>query len=334
MKRNKPTHQKVMLCNIGWSENYAGESLQGDHKFIKETKGDGSERWNFEKRKNGYHYGYIRGIRSDHHLPQMENPRRKNWTIVFYAKDPCDGLLKIVGYYRFATILADWNQRPGPIQIKGRRGFHAYCVKAPAKHSRLFPVANRHNFGKGLGQAGYIYLTDKETEKVKPKYKKLFQRVIPLLHRNVSKIPARVNQPEHSAITTDPMYRKLVEKRSVKFVKGVLRHEKFFVTDVSKRNLGYDLSVKRGAHVLKIEVKGTAGAAPNFIITRNELDVMKTDPSSRIAIVTRVLVKPRLQVVNGMDVEDVYRIRPLQYEAYKVKNKRKILSRAKRYFHL
>lgn len=31
---------KIILCNIGWSDNYNGSLLKVDHEFIRKHKGD------------------------------------------------------------------------------------------------------------------------------------------------------------------------------------------------------------------------------------------------------------------------------------------------------
>src|SRR5437016_7419867 len=161
---------KMMACNIGWCKEYEGDDVHGDHGFIRKTKGDGSERWNFRCYPDGKIRGYFRGIREDHHLPRLPESAQRKWTIIFYARDPHDKHLKVIGYYRRATILAQWEERPERVKVRTRNEYHVYCVVVSAKNARLFPEQRRPLFGKGVGQAGFIYLTDPHTQRVRRNY--------------------------------------------------------------------------------------------------------------------------------------------------------------------
>ncbi|WP_447978472.1 hypothetical protein [Candidatus Nitrospira bockiana] len=115
---------KLLLCNVGWSDNYSGSFLKGDHEFIRKHKGDGSERWNFKRFLDSKAYGYIRGMGKEHSPPQLPTRLQRGWTVLFYAKDPRDSVLKFVGFYKQATILSDWRKHPINQMIRGRREKH------------------------------------------------------------------------------------------------------------------------------------------------------------------------------------------------------------------
>jgi len=208
-------------------------------------------------------------------------------------------------------------------------------VVAPAKKAKLFPEKSRPRFGKGLGQVGFVYLTDLKTQRVKPKYKTLYKKLSAIV-KNPSGITllGQQSDSQHSPTTIDPLHREAVEKASMSFVKKQLRREGYQVTDVSDKNLGYDLRASRGADILYVEVKGTAGSKPRFIITKNEVSFMGKDPSSRIGIVTTALTQPKLHVLKGFNLEMAFNLRPLQLEATPRSNSSYMITGVKKFFCL
>lgn len=326
---------KVMLCNIGWSAKYEGALLKGSHKFIKKHKGDGAERWNFKKFPNGQVYGYIRGMGTEHSPPQLAEDLRNNWTILFYAKDPGDQVLKFIGYYCNATIHREWKKHPINKAIQGDTEKHVYCATTSARQAILFPEDNRPIVGKGFGQAGFVYLTNPITLKVSKRNLGLYKRVLSYLKCPLSKLEGDKKKTRRTSPTCiDQEHRVAVEKAAMLFVTRQLRKEGFLVKDISREKIGFDLQGTRGADVLNVEVKGTAGTDPRFVITNNEIEFMEKDPSAVIAIVTTALGQPILHTLKGMNIQKAYKLRPLQLEAMPRLNNSHIISGKSRMFNL
>lgn len=81
-------------------------------------------------------------------------------------------------------------------------------------------------------------------------------------------------------------------------MKAVTRHYKrdgWRVQDVSKQNVGWDLTCTApDGDVHRVEVKGVSGLAPKVLLTRNEERSAREDPGWRLAVVTKALVEPTL----------------------------------------
>lgn len=327
---------KIMLCNIGWSTKYEGSFLKGSHEFIKKHKGDGSERWNFKKFPNGKVYGYIRGMGGKKHSPpQLSVNLQSRWTILFYAKDPNDQVLKFVGFYRNATIFSQWGEHPINKVIRGETEKHVYCATTSARQAILFPEDKRPVVGKGFGQAGFVYLTNPKTRKISRGNKSLYKQVLSYLKGRLPQpVDDKKGRRRTSPTTIDQEYREAVEKASMSFVTRQLRREGFSVKDISREKIGFDLQGERGADIVYVEVKGTAGTEPRFIITRNEIEFMGKDPSAIIAIVTTALAQPMLYVLKGLNIQKAYKLRPLQLEAIPRSNSSHIITGRKKMFNL
>lgn len=326
---------KIMLCNVGWSDNYNGSFLKGDHGFIRKHKGDGSERWNFKRFPDGKVYGYIRGMGGEKHSPpQLPANLQRAWTVLFYAKDPQDRVLKFVGFYRGATVSSHWENHPINKAIQGESEKHVYCATTSADKAVLFPEDRRPVVGQSFGQAGFVYLTDPRTSKVARKNARLYKQILEYMKGHIPDSPDGNGSNPSSPTTIDQEHREAVERASMSVVKQQLRKEGFLVRDISQDKIGYDLHAERGADILYVEVKGTGGPEPRFIITKNEISFMGKDPSSRIAIVTNALTQPKLHVLKGFNLDQAFNLRPLQLEATPRANSSCMITGVKKFFCL
>ena len=95
----------------------------------------------------------------------------------------------------------------------------------------------------------------------------------------------------------DPEKRKKVELAAIKYVVAYYVSLGYSVTERQSDNCGYDLFVKKGKSVLKVEVKGTSLDEQRFFLSRNER-VKSVDPQWRFAIVSNALDNPDLSVYN------------------------------------
>ena len=80
------------------------------------------------------------------------------------------------------------------------------------------------------------------------------------------------------------------------------RRDGWSVDDVSKQNLGWDLTATRGGTAQHLEVKGVSGVRPTILLTRNEHDTAANDPSWLLVLVTQALTVPTLSRFTSNDV--------------------------------
>ena len=92
------------------------------------------------------------------------------------------------------------------------------------------------------------------------------------LESAVIKNPTAASVPDSGADPTDPLHglfgtpehRKKVEKAAQEAVKKYYGDKEFQLTDVTKRNLGFDFIFRKGETEYHVEVKGTSGPSRAF----------------------------------------------------------------------
>ncbi|MEY4322295.1 MAG: hypothetical protein RL410_76 [Actinomycetota bacterium] len=105
---------------------------------------------------------------------------------------------------------------------------------------------------------------------------------------------------------------RLVEVAAVSIVIKELKKAQWRVVDVQSKNLGWDLTAKKGTQTRKIEVKGVSGLLPSVILTRNEHRAFATEKDWELAIVTMALSKhPHLRYFTRTEVRG--HVEPSQY---------------------
>lgn len=90
----------------------------------------------------------------------------------------------------------------------------------------------------------------------------------------------------------DPVTNAQVEKAAMDLVASTYREQGWRVQDVSARKVGWDITVRRGAEEMHLEVKGVSGSKPTVLLTRNEHATAAADPSWRLTVVTQALTSP------------------------------------------
>lgn len=78
---------------------------------------------------------------------------------------------------------------------------------------------------------------------------------------------------------------------------------------------GYDFIFTRKESAIHVEVKGTAGKAPRFFMTRNEHDAgLILNPDWRLAMVTSALSdSPQVTVYDPRQLKEAFKIEPYVY---------------------
>ena len=185
---------KMFICRIGWMEKYQGVegNIAGDAKALEE-KAWGYDLYNFQPYK-GTMYGYVQPPQKNQEWfkPQikLENlgghahrDEVKDIFIVWVAKDPSTDALKIVGYYKNATVLRRIDRlvhldRFYPDKVKQTyrmRALEADCRLLTLEErvgSPAMPKTNSKDFGMGQGQ--YVFST--------PENKKLRENIMEFLN--------------------------------------------------------------------------------------------------------------------------------------------------------
>ncbi len=101
---------------------------------------------------------------------------------------------------------------------------------------------------------------------------------------------------EHGAGYGTAEHNAKVEKAAMDTVRAHFESEGWQVEDVSRDNVGWDLTARRGAVTAHLEVKGISGTRPHFLLTVNEHATAASDPDWRLAVVTLALTDPTLSI--------------------------------------
>lgn len=92
----------------------------------------------------------------------------------------------------------------------------------------------------------------------------------------------------------DPVTNARVEKAAMDLVAATYEQHGWVPEDVSAGKVGWDITVRRAAEELHLEVKGVSGSKPTVLLTHNEHTRAGTDPAWRLAVVTQALTSPTL----------------------------------------
>lgn len=105
-----------------------------------------------------------------------------------------------------------------------------------------------------------------------------------------------------------------VERAAIGLVRSRYMKQGWTIVDRQSDQCGYDLRADRGTAELHLEVKGTRDSGAGFIITRNELDCARSDPSFRLCVVTNALSDARrLSEYTAKEMEEVFDLTPIAY---------------------
>jgi hypothetical protein len=102
---------------------------------------------------------------------------------------------------------------------------------------------------------------------------------------------------ERGAGFGDAATNKKVEEAATNAVTEVLEKAGYEVADVSRRKLGWDLTVfllSSPDQARHVEVKGVSSGTPKVLLTANELKKAESDKLWELAVVTNALTKPKV----------------------------------------
>ncbi len=114
----------------------------------------------------------------------------------------------------------------------------------------------------------------------------------------------------------DPATNRRVEIAAVGKVTQWYESEGWSVASVERDNCGYDLLCRRDGREEHVEVKGTQGKTPAFIITANEYRQSQADEMFKLCVVVSALsTSAEMHTYNGADLNNQFEMQPLAYRA-------------------
>jgi Domain of unknown function (DUF3883) len=261
----------ILFVNIGWMKYYQGPSLDdplnpGNFGYFKQ-KADrrhplvGHEQWNFRE-QSGAMYGYVPrepGI----NLVRLGADRSADCVdgvlVVFMARDPVEKTLKVIGWYRDATVCrsARFVRHYGKTQVGAMitaRADNCHRLSVADRNLKI-PTAKKAPGGVGQSPVWYADL-----------HPHIVQRVWALVENQSKFKPNRSLLSGGSPRNPDPERRLQVELRAMNMAMDYFDH----TNDVSQLKLGWDIEATSDSGRVFIEVKGISGNEPIFELTPNE----------------------------------------------------------------
>lgn len=294
---------KVLFCRIGWMKWYQGLSSEdrifGGGSFV-DVHGYGHEMYNFQTDDEGNIYGFVEvGEGVEMALFRLGAKWYENIVsdvlVIWCATSPIYGDMRIVGWYRNATVYR--YSQPCPDHLVGKRlllgsGIYwdTYRIVAKAKDATLlkederdFIIPRATADRAGMGRKNIWYADSMRDHELRSQVKSyILNREKAISKKKVPKIPRREQDIEK---------RQKVELTAMKAVEDWYQGQGWVTEDVSARKLGWDIEARRDTSLLKIEVKGLSGDTIAVELTPKEYEQMKTFPSAeyRLCIVTNAL---------------------------------------------
>jgi hypothetical protein len=265
-------NNKVVFINIGWMKKYRGPSpddtlLAKNFGYFKQdptNKAVGHEQWNFLG-KSGQVYGYVprsAGINISKLGAARNQDTITGVLVVFVARDPAAKELKVVGWYKNATVArkAVFQRSFGQTKIEApiaAQESDAYVLPV-AKRALSIPTSKRELGGVGQSPIWYA-----------EQHPELVQQVQTLVEENSKRDRGskKATRPPHN---TDPKTRLAVEKVAMDWALRYFDDAK----DVSRECKGWDVEAITDSEEIYIEVKGISGASVSFELTPNEYNKM------------------------------------------------------------
>lgn len=304
-------HTRIALVKTGWSDEYQGGPVLGRYAHIAQYD-EAHERYNFQRTSNGKYYGYLPPIGSKERPPQPKVA--EGWLLIFVSARKGNGPLTVVGWYEDATLHPEYLPRPEystepdfETDVHGAK--FGYCISAPKAH--LIPVADRTQTisGDHFKRSPVLYVKGNGRNET-------WRRDLAQLAEELVKTsPADVDKPPPRIVFPDQGHRKKVELAAIDAAKKYLSKGNR-ITDRQLHKCGYDLLVRnrKTGDELHVEVKGTAGEAMHFYMTRGEYQYMPT-PQWRLIIVTSALTEPKLAMLTYKEVKKAFDFDAFAWEA-------------------
>lgn len=288
----------VIVCRIAWMDYYRGVTSadvpRGGGAYVR-AQGFGHEAFNFAPH-SGRYFGFVQATGSGVNLPRLgckQNAASLDGvTVVWVATHPTEGGTRVVGWYRNATVFSTYQDSPSQsrqLPNGNLAGFLATARDATllGRDEREVEVPRGTAANSGMGQSNIWYPAEHDAA--------------PLLKYIASfSTPTRPRPRRGAARLQDVERRQRIERVAMSTSANWFSDRGFDVSDVSMRQLGWDLEARRGRACLRIEVKGTSLDAASFAVdvTPNEYVNMRDvshRSTYRLCIVTDCEGQPKLE---------------------------------------
>jgi hypothetical protein len=311
--------KKILWVKFGWSDYYRGGLVDGNFGWLnknrgKKDEGRGHEAFNFNPGPDGTYHCYV-PPQNKLFTPTNDDPN--GWTVICLAKDPRHKGVHIVGWYKNATLLGEWREPPKDLITKNGNTANpaydwSYCITSKEAYFvppefRTMPFSDT-----SVRRGKYSFLEGPDVETTANK-----QRVLDLIEKRLTSLgPVVVKNPNENNLPLKgfgtPEHRKKVEKAAEDVVIAHYEEKGFKHQRVTHLPCGYDFIFSKGRSTLHVEVKGTAGAIPQFFLTRNEhAKGMMSNPAWRLAMVTSALTKsPNIDIYEANKLSKEFDLDP------------------------
>jgi len=256
----------------------------GGGAWVKEH-GFGHEAFNFEPVGKEY-FGYVQPMGAGINLSKLgggpDDEEIGGVTVAWVATHPTEGGVRVVGWYRNATVFAEFQ---APVAKRGRKlpdgNVPTFLARASDavlldRDERVFEVPR----GKGgMGQSNVWYPDDDAGARILKYIGKRGQR------------SSRPGRPAGTPRLNDVERRLRIEKIAMTAAADWFAGRGYEVEDVSMERVGWDLEARLNRAHLKIEVKGTSLGIEEFAVevTPNEYSKMTSEDhraAYRVCVVT------------------------------------------------
>lgn len=277
----------VLVCNVGWMDRYQGtgrgDKITGGGSHIDQT-GYGEEIYNFASHRGKVYGGVFPVPHESINVNKLNGgtggERADGVTVIWCARRPKVGGSYIVGWYKNATVYAEWQKPPAGSKrfIRGKKERCGFYVKAKAKDVLCLDKDERLlRVPRGIGGLGNSNIWFPELTSVGQKFLKSASSL--LANGHIKSPKRKLRQSKNAGRQSDLEKRERVERIAMNAVAEWYSSQGYDVRSVASHNLGWDLEavLKSGLKksILRIEVKGLSGKQVCVELTPNEFTQMQ-----------------------------------------------------------
>lgn len=285
--------EPFLAVNIGWMRRYQGASLDDPiaaDNFAYFTRhghalSEAHEQWNFAD-TDGDVYAYVprsSSIAIERLGAQPGADAVDGVLVAFVARDPAEDELKVVGWYRNATV----NRKEVYSHMRGELKVGS-SIRAAAEDAFVLPVADRtiviptaQSTPGGVGQSPLWYATEHPAKVAEIRAMVASYAAGGRVVSGKSSGGGRPRQP-------DVATRLAVEAASMQLALAYFDD----AVDVSSKAKGWDVEARDHLGELMIEVKGLSGQTVSVELTPNEYEKMNALRDRYVLfVVTRALTQ-------------------------------------------
>lgn len=279
--------QRILLVRTAWMKYYEGRANNdppmSGAKYIQENK-NGGEIYNFKSR-NGKIFGYVPNITNldiDKLGAKPSDLTIKNVTVVFCATHPVEKGMRIVGWYKDATVYRNTQDNPYTW------GNH---IEANESKTKRIDFNNRFcNIPNTFGRSAIFYFS------YHPEKVTTLNKILNYIESGGTLLyPEKTKKGGNKLPRQNDVNKRIqVEKNAIALATKYYsdRYGISNVKSVEKDNVGWDLEIYTGRVTLKVEVKGLSGNQLVVELTPNEYKTFcKKQDTYKLFVVTDALTK-------------------------------------------